>query len=153
MGEIMTTTAPQETSTDSASGGTPSVYHLHGKGVQITFYPTGAGPATRCGLVKLVYQDAHGVHTFHEMNVGVQEVRGLGLLVSATVQDTPDLGSTTATVVIPKVVLGSAHSARVRTVLITTLHSSPLTGIIPPQADSYTVTKLRGSASVQILPG
>jgi hypothetical protein len=148
----MTTTAPSEASADPASGRTPGVYHLHGEGVQITYYPAGAAPAPRFGLVKLAYQDAHGAQTLHQMNVSVNEVSNLGTLVTAEVQSTPDLGSTTVTMLIPKIVLGSAHSAPVDTVLITTVHSSPVIGIVPPQADSYTVTKLRGSASMQLLP-
>lgn len=75
----------------------------------------------------------------------------LGSLVSVVVQSTPDFGSTTATVLIPDVVLEGAHSVSVHTLLITSMHSSTLTGICQPQRDTYTVTKLRGSA-VQILP-
>jgi hypothetical protein len=148
----MTTTAPQDVSASPASAGTPSVYHLHSDGVQITFYPGGAGPVTRTGLIKLVYQDAHGVHTFREFDVRIADVPDLGSLVTGTLQSVPDVGSTTVTVLIPKVVLGAAHSVPVDTVLITTLHASPFSGIIPPQADTYTVTRLCGSASAQVLP-
>jgi hypothetical protein len=146
------TTTTQDVPADLGPSGTPNVYHLHGEGIRITYYPEGSGPPTADGPVELIYQDLHRTLTFRAHEVTVDQVPSLGSLVSVVVQSTPDFGSTTATVLIPNVVLEGAHSVSVHTLLITSMHSSTLTGIGQPQRDTYTVTKLRGSASVQILP-
>jgi hypothetical protein len=147
----MTTIAPQGVSAVPVPGATPNVYHLLGEGIRITFDPEGAGPPTVDGQVKLVYQDIHHTLTFRAHEVTVDDVPSLGSLATVPLQSTPDVGSTTATVLHPKVVLGSAHSAPVHTLSITTMHSSTLAGLGHPQPDTYTVTRLRGSASVQKL--
>jgi hypothetical protein len=104
------------------------------------------------GPVKLVYQDHHRTLTFRAHDVTVADVPTLGTLVTVVLHMTPDLGSTTATLVVPTVVLGGAQSAPVHTLLITTMHASTLTGLGDPQRDTYTVTHLAGSARNEILP-
>jgi hypothetical protein len=148
----MTTTTPQTAS--SAAGPTviPNVYHLTGKGVHVTYFPTGEGPLTTEGPVKLVYQDQHLARTFHAQEVTIADVANLGSVVTAVLWDVPDLGLTTVSLLIPTVELSTANSVPVQTLLITTMHSATLLGVgIAPQRDSYTVTKLSGTASTQIL--
>jgi hypothetical protein len=52
----VSTAATQAVSTTNS----PNQYHLHshGDGVQISYYPTGAGPLTKDGPIILAYQDA-----------------------------------------------------------------------------------------------
>jgi hypothetical protein len=127
------------------------VYRLSGDGVHITYFPTGEGPLTTEGPVMLVYQDLHQARTFRAAEVTVDDVANLGVVVTAALWNVPDLGLTTVSLLIPTVELGVAHSVPVETLLITTLHSSTLFGAGPPQRDSYTVTKLSGTASTEIL--
>jgi hypothetical protein len=69
-----------------------------------------------------------------------------------TLQITADVGSRTATVLIPTVVLFAQTSAPVHTELIRTVHASTFAGIGHPQRDHYTVTSLTGQASRGPLP-
>jgi hypothetical protein len=148
----MTTTAPQTALPKVGPSGTPNVYQLTGGGVHITYFPTGEGPLTTEGPVKLVYQDHQQARTFRAQEVTVDDVANLGSLVTAALWDVPDVGLTTVSLLIPTVELGTVHSVPVDTLLITTMHSSTLLGVGQPQRDSYTVTELGGTASVQILP-
>ena len=148
----MTTTTPAPAAPEQAHSSTPNVYHLHGRGTQITYYPDGAGPLTTDGAVTLVYQDTHTTKTFRAKEVSTDDVAGLGTAVTVILQTTVDVGSTTATLLIPSVVLAGAQSVPVHTVLITTVHSSPFSGIGHPQRDVYTTTGLQGSASAVFLP-
>jgi hypothetical protein len=52
----VSTAAPQAVSITNS----PNQYQLHSHedGVQITYYPTGAGPLTKDGPIILAYQDA-----------------------------------------------------------------------------------------------
>jgi hypothetical protein len=149
----MTTTQPAPSAApDIASqSGSPNQFLLHGHGIQITYFPEGAGPPTVDGPVVLVYQDADHTATFRRSQVQVVAVEGLGTCVTVTLKVTPDAGTRTATLLVPSVVLGG-QPAPVHTELIRTMHSTPLTGIGHPQRDTYTVTSLTGQASVIILP-
>jgi hypothetical protein len=89
----MTTTPPQDVPADLGPSGTPNVYHLHGEGIRITYYPEGSGPPTADGPVELIYQDLHRTLTFRAHEVTVDQVASLGSLVSVVVQSTPDFGS------------------------------------------------------------
>lgn len=148
----MTTTASQDVQAKAVPGVAPNAYHLHGEGIRVTYFPTGEGPLTVDGPVKLVYQDHHRTQTFRARDVTVADVPSVGSLVTVVLHMTPDLGSTTATLVVPTVILGVAQSAAVHTILITTMHASTLTGLGDPQRDTYTVTHLTGSANNEILP-
>jgi hypothetical protein len=148
----MTTTAPQTAAANAVPSVAPNVYHLHGGGIHITYYPSGSGPLTKDGPVKLVYEDTHVTKTFRADEVTVTEDADLGTLVSVVLRLTVDVGSTTATLLIPPVVLGEARSVPIHTLLIRTVHSMTLTGLGQPQRAHYTTTHLEGSASVVIIP-
>lgn len=148
----MTTTAPQTAPQTTGASRTPNVFHLRGRAVHITYYPGGEGPLTPDGPIRLVYQHSHQAKTFRTLEIAVQEVANLGTIVTALLHATPDVGSTTISLLVPTVLLGTASSVPVHTMLITTMHSSTVAGPVEPQPDSYTVTNLSGTASVQILP-
>ncbi|MGA7051911.1 MAG: hypothetical protein WBZ37_11660 [Mycobacterium sp.] len=150
----MTTTqsAPNAAPENISQAGTPNQYHLHGHGIQVSYYPDGAGPLTVDGPIVLAYQDANHTATFRRSQVQVVAVEGLGTCVTVTLQILVDFGTRTATLLVPSVVLGTQTSAPVHTELIRTSHTSTLTGIGHPQRDSYTVTSLTGQASLGILP-
>jgi hypothetical protein len=150
----MTTTqpAPNAAPENVSQAGAPNQYHLHGHGIQISYYPEGAGPPTVDGPIVFAYQDANHTATFRRSQAQVVAVEGLGTCVTVTLQILVDVGTRTATLLVPSVVLGAQTSAPVHTELIRTVHTSTLTGIGHPQRDNYTVTSLTGQASVGILP-
>ena len=128
----------------------PNHYQLSGGGISITYLPVGAG-----GLAHLQYQDAQRTLNFSGNQIRTVEVPDIGTVVSVTLTITVDSGSTTFSVLIPRVTLQSAtgSSAHIRTDGITTVHRFSL---VPAfnlgQDELYTVTPLRGTASSVIIP-
>jgi hypothetical protein len=150
----MTTTqpAPNAAPENLSQTGAPNQYHLHAHGIQISYYPDGAGPLTTDGPIVLAYQDTDYSATFRGSQAHVVAVEGLGTCVTVTLKIIPDVGSRTATLLIPTVVLGAQTSAPVHTELIRTVHASIFAEIGHPQRDHYTVTSLTGRASRGPLP-
>lgn len=146
-GKSAPTAPPAAASTDS-----PNQYHLRGCGIHITYYPGGAGPLTKEGPVILTYSDGNQSKAFRGKQADVVPVANLGTCVTVTLQLTADLGSTTATLLVPTVVLVPGQSTTIETELITTVHTGFITGLGPPQRDHYTVIPLTGEASIGPLP-
>jgi len=137
----------------------PNQFHLHGSqgpgdSIFISYYPGGAGPVTEDGLLILAYQDAHQSLGFRQKNTEVVQVAGLGTCVTVTLQPSPpfDGDSTTATLLVPNVVLLGGQPATVETELVTTVHHGPTSGIGDPQRDYYSVIALTGQASQGAIP-
>ena len=113
--------------------------HLH------VSYSTG----TLGSILGLTYQDDQQTLQFKD-----QELRrvstDLGEEVSVTLRMTVDMGSTTFTLIVPRVALELNQHIPVQTIGITTLHRF---SVIPSnnhgQLDSYRVSRLQGSASSQ----
>src|SRR5437660_12781153 len=94
-----------------------NLFHLQGGGIHVTFASTSFS-----GKPLLTYQDAHGAHNFSGDQLSVVNTP-IGTLVSATIRMTVDTGSTSFSVLIPKVNLtGVGQSAPVHTDGITTVH-------------------------------
>lgn len=134
----------------------PNQYHVHGGGISVSYYPDGFGPpvADRGRLV-FVYQDAHRSESFFSDGTGVRTVKvdDLGMVVSVTIAATVDTGSTTFSLMIPDVELpGQQLSVYVRTEGITTVHRVFVALIGHPQAETYSVTELDGTAAFGPLP-
>ena len=123
----------------------PNQYQLSGNNLHINYSTSSID-----GKPHFSYQDSH-----KNLNFIGDEIRtvesDLGRLVSVTIQLTVDLGSTTFSVLIPRVNLSPRESVHIRTQGLTTLHRF---SIIPAadhgQLDLYTVTTLRGTASEAI---
>lgn len=120
----------------------PNLYELSGDGINITYtLQPFAGPP------QFNYHDATQSHLFKGKEIRTVDTE-IGSLVSVTLRLTPNSGSTSFTVLIPKVNLGRSDSAPVTTVGITTLHKFIIVG--PPlqgQSELYTVHPLQGTAS------
>jgi hypothetical protein len=153
--------APQSVSsaTPQAVTGTssPNQYHLHGShllghSIRISYYPDGAGLLTPDGPIILAYQDAHRSLIFRGKAAQVAPVADFGTCVTVTLQKPIDADWTTATLLVPNVVLAAGQSTTVQTELITTVHNGALSGFGHPQRDHYTVTPLTGEASEGPLP-
>ena len=142
-----TTAAPQ------AASVAPNQYHLHGSGITVSYYPNGFGPIPASGPIKFIYQDTHVALSFSANDVRTVAVEDLGTIVSVTLKRTVDVGSTSFSVLIPRVnVAPQGSPVAITTEGITTVHR---TAFLPPghaQLDTYTVTRLTGTASAGPLP-
>jgi hypothetical protein len=132
---------PQTTSNTTPTV-TPNLYQLSGQHIHVTYSPSGSD-----GKPTLSYQDAHQSKSFKGNEIRAMEC-DVGMLVSVTLRATPDVGSTSLSVLIPRIRISPLSVAQVHTDCITTLHSTPFA---PPQTvqgqlDTYTVTSLHGTA-------
>jgi hypothetical protein len=120
----------------------PNLFQLSGNNLHINYSTSGIDAKPHFN-----YQDAQQNLSFSGNDIRAVEC-DLGTLVSVTIQRTIDSGSTSFSVLIPKVNLNAGESVRIRTRGITTLHRF---SIIPAanhgQMDLYTSTKLFGTAS------
>lgn len=129
--------------TASAAIVQPNLYQLSSRELHVTFSRSSLN-----GQPQLVYQDRTQSRTFRGTQIETVDVPALGEIVSVTLSQTPDLGSTTFSLLIPFVNLVGHTSAVVHTEAITTMHR---TSLAPPlnqgQRETYVVTGLRGTAS------
>lgn len=121
---------------------TPNLYQLSGHHLHVTYSPSGID-----GKPHMTYQDTHQSKSFKGDEIRAVEC-DLGTLVSVTLRITVDVGSTTLSVLIPRMRVSPVSAAAVHTECITTVHSTPfaLPNAIQGQLDTYTVTSLRGTA-------
>jgi hypothetical protein len=120
----------------------PNLYELSGDGIKITYtlQPI-AGPP------QFNYDDGKLSHLFKGDEIRTVNTDEVGTLVSVTIHLEIDRGSTTFTVLIPRVNLGSSTSEPITTVGITTVHHRPVVGPTPQgQDDLYTVHPMKGTA-------
>ena len=119
----------------------PNLYQLSGTAVHITYTTTGIDSKPH-----FHYQDSQ-----HNLNFSGNDIRtvgcDLGVVVSVTIQLTIDSGSTSFSVLIPRINLNSGEIAHVRTDGILTIHRfSIIPALNHGQLDLYSVTPLRGTA-------
>ena len=119
----------------------PNMYQLSGNNLHITYSTSGID-----GKPHFNYQDAQQNLSFIGDDIRTAEC-DLGTVVSVTIQRTIDSGSTSFSVLIPRVNLFPKESVRIRTRGIVTIHRF---SIVPAanhgQLDLYTVTKLHSTA-------
>jgi hypothetical protein len=120
----------------------PTVWSLSGGGIHVRYYT--AGP-------HLIYLGPQGFRNFTGNEIRVVEVPDLGTLVSVTIVMTVDTGSTSFTVLLPRVNLPAPPAlpafVPVATDAITTVHHlSLLPSFQHGQQEFYTVTPLQGEA-------
>lgn|SRR5512135_917847 len=129
------------TSGAATSGQEPNYYALNGAGIHVTYATTSSG-----GRPQLTYQDPQQVRQFSGDEIRTVD-SDLGTLVSVTIVLTPDAGSTSSTMLIPRIRLQNGHSAHIVTLGISTMHRF---AIGPPpvgQLDTYHSVRLTGTAS------
>ncbi|MEA2617554.1 MAG: hypothetical protein QOE72_3337 [Chloroflexota bacterium] len=121
---------------------TPNLYQVQGHGVHVTYSTSGFD-----GKPHFDYQDTNQTLHFEgdQIRSTVSEV---GTLVTVTTRPTVDAGSTTFTLVVPQVNLGTMLSAPITTIGITTQHRF---SVVPKfnhgQTELYNVVILKGTAS------
>lgn len=127
---------------------TPNLYNLHNNVIQggqfslhVSYTTSGID-----GKPHFHYQDAQQTLNFAGDQIRTVE-SDVGLLVSVTIRQTVDAGSTTFTLIIPTVNLGQSAQARISTLGITTIHRF---SIVPQfnlgQIETSTVSQLEGNA-------
>jgi hypothetical protein len=119
----------------------PNFYHLHGDGRTVTLLTSGIAGRPQCS-----YHDTHVSLNFSGDEITLEETE-LGTLATVTIQSTPDAGSTTFSVVLPRVNLADATTAILSTLGITALHRTTIAGLGRGQLTTYHVSHLHGSAS------
>jgi hypothetical protein len=127
----------------SSSNKKPNFYDLSGDGIHITYATTSfEGPPL------FVYHDATQSKTFKGPQIKTED-SVLGTLVSVVIVPGVDSGSTSFTVLVPRVNLGASDTANITTYGITTLHKSSIIGPPLGQADFYTSHQLQGTAEMR----
>jgi hypothetical protein len=120
----------------------PNLYDLQGNGLHISYSTTGFD-----GKPHFSYQNGAQVLNFSGDQIRTVGTE-VGTLVSVTTLMTIDSGSTTFTVLIPRVNLDSTLQAAVKTEGITTKHKfSLIPDLMRGQLDTYKFTLLSGTAS------
>ena len=120
----------------------PNLYQLSGTNLHVSYSTSGID-----GKPHFSYQDAQHNLSFIGNDIRAVEC-DLGTVVSVTIQRTIDSGSTSFSVLIPRVNLAAGESVRIRTKGIVTIHRfSIVPALNHGQLDLYTVTTLRGTAS------
>ncbi len=132
----------------------PNQYHVNGGGISVSYYPDGFGPPVEDrGSLLLIYQDAHRSQSYFSDDVRTVKVDDLGMVVSVTLVESVDSGSTTFSLMVPDVQLPEQQtSVFVHTEGITTVHRVFVALLGHPQSETYTVTALDGTAAVGPLP-
>jgi hypothetical protein len=132
----------------------PNQYHVNGGGISVSYYPDGFGPPVEDrGSLLLVYQDAHRSQSYFSDEVRTVKVDDLGMVVSVTLVESVDIGSTTFSLLVPDVQLPEQQtSVFIHTEGITTVHRVFVALIGHPQSETYTVTALDGTAAAGPLP-
>ncbi|HXM57214.1 MAG TPA: hypothetical protein VOB72_17575 [Candidatus Dormibacteraeota bacterium] len=120
----------------------PNLFQVHGRHLHATYSTTSAN-----GKPQFHYQDAHGSQSFEGDAIRTVETE-IGTLVTVTIVRTVDSGSTSFTLLVPRVNLGQDTSVPISTEGITTIHRF---SIVPAfnhgQTEIYRVDPMRGTAS------
>jgi hypothetical protein len=130
----------------AAAAVTPNLFHLAGPNLRLTY-----STSSISGEPILTYQDAQQTRSFQGDAIHTIAPTELGTIVSVVLSFVPDLGSTTFSLLVPRMGVRLGAVFPVRTLGITTMHSTPfVANLALGQLDTYTVTQLRGTAQVVV---
>ena len=120
---------------------TPNQFNLQGTGINIAF-----SASSITGKPQLSFKK--GRQTLSFTGDQIDQLRTpIGALITVTIANTPDLGSTTFSFLLPDIVLTTSTSKQAfRTIGITTLHKTSIAGPVKGAQETYKATALRGSA-------
>jgi hypothetical protein len=118
-----------------------NLFELSGDGIQVTY-----SSSSFQGKPQFNYHDATQAKTFTADQIHSVDT-DLGSLVTVVLQNLVDAGSTTFTLVLPRVNLSITDIANINTIGITTLHKMSIIGTPNGQTDFYTVHALQGTAA------
>ena len=118
-------------------------------------YTTHSGPATPefpQGPPRFSYQDASQSKAFSGKEIQIVDTE-LGQIVSVVLLLTVDSGSTTFSLLVPRVNLPAGQPTPISTDGITAIHRFSIApALLHGQLDHYSVTPLHGTASTIIVP-
>lgn len=119
-----------------------NLFQVHGHQLHVTYSTTSLD-----GKPQFTYQDPH--QTLHFAGDEIESVASAaGAMVSVVIRRTIDSGSTSFTLLVPRVNLDRTDQVAIRTEGITTLHRfSIVPALNHGQLDLYTVHQLSGNAS------
>jgi hypothetical protein len=140
-GVIVSAQSATQRTSAAATSKEPNLFELSNDGLQIIF-----STSSFDGEPQFSYHDAAGSKLFRGQQI-IHDKTHVGELVSVVLQNAPDLGSTTFSLLVPHVNLRSSDSANIKTIGITTLHRTTIAGPPHGQTDSYAVHMLHGTAS------
>ena len=121
-----------------------NIYNLSSGHMHVT-YSTGAFGSKQ----GLMYQDAHQIRQFNGDQLR-KVATDAGDVISVTLQLTVDFGSTTFSLLVPRVNVDLNQSVNINTLGITALHRfSLIPALNHGQLDTYSVTDLKGIASAR----
>jgi hypothetical protein len=133
----------------------PHHHGHHGGGHIHVSYTTHSGlstPEFPQGPPQFSYQDASQSHAFSGKQIQIVDTEA-GQIVSVVLRLTPDSGSTTFSLLVPRVNLPDGHPTPISTDGITAIHRFSIApGLLQGQLDHYSVTPLHGTASSIIVP-
>jgi hypothetical protein len=117
------------------------MFHLSGHNLHVSYATTGFD-----GKPHLHYQDAT-----HALDFAGDQIRAvecdLGMLVSVSIQRTVDAGSTSFSLLVPRVTLEAGQSQPIHTEGVTTVHRFSIVPMFNRgQLDGYSVHALSGTA-------
>jgi hypothetical protein len=120
----------------------PNLYEVHAGRIQVTYSTTGFD-----GKPHFTYRNGPQILNFSGADIRTVDTE-IGTLVTVTTVMTVDTGSTTFTLVVPHVNLGTNLRARIRTEGITTVHKfSVIPSFNQGQTEVNLTTLLTGTAS------
>jgi hypothetical protein len=120
---------------------TPNLFQLTGSHLHLTYTTTSID-----GKPTLTYQDAHHGKSFRGDEIRAVEC-DLGTLVSVTLRMTVDAGSTSLSLLIPRMRINQGEHVAVHTDCVTTVHRFSIAPqLLHGQLDTYSVTALHGTA-------
>jgi hypothetical protein len=121
---------------------TPNLFDLRGPGVTVNY-----AASSLDGRPRLTYTAGGKTLNFSGDEITAADT-ALGTLVTVQIAATPDLSTTTFTVVIPRINVDPGQAAQVRTQGITTVERTSIGGpaLVRGQLQTYRVTSLWGTA-------
>jgi hypothetical protein len=127
--------------TTAATTKQPNLYELAGDGIQVTYSTTSLD-----GKPLFNYHDGSLSKNFSGDQIQTVDTEA-GTVVSVVILLTVDSGSTTFSVLIPRVNLRFSDSAAITTYGITALHKFSIIGLPNGQQDFYTAHQMQGTAA------
>jgi hypothetical protein len=118
----------------------PNLFELNGTGIAITYSTTSIDGTPRFTFKK-------GRQTLNFAGNQITRVdAGIGTLVSVVIAAVPDKSTTTFSVLLPRIQVTGSKRQAFRTIGITTVTDTSITGPVAGVQQTYKVTPLRGSA-------
>ena len=123
---------------------TPDLYQLTGSHIHITYTTSSI-----TGTPTMTYQDPYQGMSFSDDEIRTVEC-DLGTVVSVTLRMTVDTGSTSLSVLIPRVRIAQGAIAAIHTECVTTMHRFSVVPNSMGQLDAYRVVPLHGTAQFAV---